>query len=281
MKGKVCVVTGANSGVGRAMAAQLAELGAHVVMVCRSEERGREALEAVRKATAGQVELVIGDLSQMSQVREVAREVAGLHPSVHVLLNNAGIYLPKRQLTPEGLEVMFAVNHLAPFVLTQELLGALRKGAPSRVITTSSAGHRLGHLDFTDLQCERSFGGIQQYAATKLANILFTRELARRGKAEGIVAHAFHPGGVASGFAQDEPGLFGTLMWLGRPFLRSAERAARTGTFLASSEEAGNSTGEYWADSRRKKPSREAGDDAVAARLWEVSLELAASRRSG
>lgn len=275
---KVSVVTGANSGIGRSMVEQLARLGHQVVMVCRNEERGRAALVELRSATGrDDIELFIADLSRMAEVRRVAEELRRRHPAVHVLANNAGVYLPTRKVTADGLEEMFATNHLAPFLLTHELLGALSAGAPSRVVTTSSAGHQLGHLDFDDLQAERGFGGLRQYSNTKLANILFTRELAARVRGRGVVAHAFHPGMVATGFAQDEPGWFGTVVRLSRPFLRSAERAAETGVYLCTSEEAGTTTGEYWASCKRKKPSREARDDRVAKRLWEESERLLSS----
>jgi retinol dehydrogenase 12 len=273
MKGKICVVTGANSGIGRELTRQLAHQGAHVVMVCRNPERAREALEDVRRTTRTEsVEVLIADLSSMAQVRQVAAEIRSRFSRVDVLLNNAGVYLPARRVSADGLEMMFALNHLAPFLLTRELMASLSAAERPRVITTSSEAHRAGHLDFADLQWERGlFSGFRQYSNTKLANILFTRELARREGARGLVAHCFHPGVVRSGFAQDERGLFGTLVRLSGPFMRTSEKAARIGTYLASSDEPLQHNGLYYANSRPKKPSKEARSDEAARRLWEVS----------
>ena len=276
MQGKVCVITGGNSGIGRAMAEQIAPLGAHVVLVCRHPERGREALEDLRRKTGSdRFELVLADLSVRDQIRRAAKEIRARHPTVHVLVNNAGVYLPKRRVTSDGLEAMFATNHLAPFLLTHELMGVLQAAAPGRVITVSSEGHRMGELDFADLQAERRFRALKQYCTTKLQNILFTRELSRRFERRGIVACAFHPGGVRTGFAQDEPGGFGLLVRLVSPFLRTPEKAARTGTFLASSEESSRLAGAYFADGKPKQPAPAALREDLSARLWEVTAQLA------
>ncbi len=276
MKGKICVVTGANSGIGREMTRQLIQQGAHVVMVCRNPERGRDALDDVRRTTkAESVELVLADLSSMSQVRKAAAEIRERFPRIDVLLNNAGAYLPVRRVTADGLESMFALNHLAPFLLTRELMGTLTAAERPRVVTTSSEAHRFGHLAFDDLQWEQgAFSGFRQYSNTKLANILFTRELARRMGDRGLVAHCFHPGVVRSGFAQDEPGFFGWIVKTSGPFMRTAEKAARIGTYLASASDPLQQNGLYFSNSRPKTPSREARDEEVARRLWEVSEEL-------
>src|SRR5919106_1176997 len=276
MQGKVCVITGGNSGIGRAMAEQIAALGAQVVLVCRNAERGREAIEDLRRKTGSdRFELVVSDLSVRDQIRRAAGDPRARHSTVHVLINNAGVYLPRRHVTSDGLEVMFATNHLAPFLLTHGLMDALQAAGPGRVITVSSEGHRMGELDFSDLQAERKFRGLKQYCTTKLQNILFTRELSRRFEGRGIVAAAFHPGGVRSGFAQDEPGGFGLLVRLVSPFLRTPEKAARTGTFLASSEESSRISGAYFADGKLKRPAPAALREDLSARLWEVTAQLA------
>lgn len=275
MEGKICVITGANSGIGKELSRQLGELGATVVMVGRNSARLAEAQQELQRAApAGKYELVVADLSRMARVREAAQQIRERFPRVDVLANNAGIYLPDRRVTAEGFEEMFAVNHLAAFLLTHELLEALAVAGGARVITTSSFGHRLGHMDFEDLQAARSFNGLRQYSTTKLANILFTRELARRVKERGIVAHAYHPGAVASGFAQDELGIFGVGVKLAKPFLRSAKKAATTGTYLATSADALTSSGEYWANSKRRTPSKEARSDEVSLRLWDVTERM-------
>ncbi len=281
--GKICVVTGANSGIGRAMAAQLGERGATVVMVCRNPETSHAAraeLQTVCEANggAGTFELIRADLSEMAQVRRAAEEIRGRWPKVDVLVNNAGLYLPKRRVTSEGLETMFAVNHLAPFVLTQMLRDQLRAASSSgrpRVVTTSSFGHVLGHVNFEDLQAGRRFIGLRQYSNTKLMNVLFTRELARR-EGDWLTAHCFNPGAVATGFAQDERDAFSFGVLLARPFQRSPQSAARTGTMLAADGEALESNGGYWSRGKRTKPSREGRSNETALRLWDVSEKLAA-----
>ena len=276
MHGKVCVITGGNSGIGRAMAEQIGALGAHVVIVCRNAEKGRESVEHLRRTIGDdRFELVVADLSLRDEIRRAAGEIRLRHPKVHVLINNAGVYLPRRRLTAEGFEAMFATNHLGPFLLTDALMDALVAAAPARVITVSSEGHRMGHIDLTDLQAERHFSGLKQYCNTKLANILFTRELSRRFHARGISANAFHPGSVRSGFAQDERGAFGLMVRLIGPFLRTPERGARTGTLLATAEDGAQTTGTYFADGRPKKPAPEALQDDLAARLWEATARLA------
>jgi NAD(P)-dependent dehydrogenase (short-subunit alcohol dehydrogenase family) len=276
MNGKVCIVTGANSGIGKEMVRQLADQGAHVVLVCRNPERGGEALAAIQGSTPrGSLELHIADLSSMAEVQRLSVELRARHLRIDVLLNNAGIYLPTRRATADGLETMFALNHLAPFLLTRELMEPLAAAGRARVITTSSQGHRGGHIDFDDLQSERGrFSGLRQYCNSKLANILFTRELARRVADRGIVTHCFHPGTVKTGFAQDEMGLFGWLVKLTGPFMRTAEKAARIGTYLASSEEPARQSGLYYVNHRPRTPSREARNDEVARRLWDASESI-------
>ncbi len=269
------VVTGANSGIGRAMAARLGAQGATVLMVCRNRQKAEEAQAALRReAPRGRFELVLCDLAELSGVRRAAEELLRLAPRLDGLVNNAGLYLPRRHLTSEGLETMFAVNHLAPFLLTHLLGEALASAQGGRVVTVTSFGHRLGHVNFENLQAERSFLGLRQYCNTKLYNVLFTRELARRWTARGVVAHSFSPGAVATGFAFDEKSLFSVGVALSRPFQRSPARAARLGTYLCTSDDALRSSGDYWSGRSRTKPSREARRDEVALRLWDVSAKL-------
>jgi retinol dehydrogenase 12 len=275
MEGPLCVVTGANSGIGREMSRQLAAGGARVLMVCRNPQRGQEALAWVNQsARPDAVELFIADLSSMAEVRALAQRIRQRHARIDVLLNNAGVYLPTRALTSEGFERMFALNHLAPFLLTHELLEPLLLCPNAKVITTSSEGHRLGHIAFDDLQAERRFGALRQYSNTKLANILFTRELARRFGPRGLRAHSFHPGAVKTGFAQDEMGAFGWVVKLVGPLLRSSAKAARIGVHLATSDEALERNGLYWVKRGPRAPSREARSAEAALRLWDVSERL-------
>lgn len=272
----VILITGANSGIGKSMATQLAARGARVVMVCRNPEKAEAAKAEIERAASGggSVELLLGDLSSMDQVRHVAEAFRRDHDALDVLVNNAGLYLPNRQVTPDGFEYMFAVNHLAAFLLTRLLEEPLVKDGGGRVVTVSSGAHMVGHLDFDDLQVERGFVPMRQYGSTKLANILFTRELARRWGARGIVANCFHPGAVGTGFAQDEPGVLGFLTKLAKPLLKSPDKAAETGVHLAVDPEATRINGGYFIGRKPKKGSRESRDEATAARLWDVSEQL-------
>ncbi len=266
MSKPVHVVTGANSGIGLAMARELARGGAHVAIICRNRERGE-----VARVEIGDAALFVADLSLMSGVRRVAGELSASYPRIDVLVNNAGVFLHSRQVTAEGLETMLAVNHLAPYVLTRLLIDRLEGG---RVVGVSSVAHRGARLDVDDLGMQRRFDAMRQYCNTKLMNILFTTELARRVAERGIVANCFHPGAVASGFAQDDAGWFGALVRLGKPFLKSPARAARTGVQLATAPELGAATGGYYVGKRLRSPTRAARDRELAARLWAASAKL-------
>jgi len=272
VRGKLCVVTGANAGIGKVMALRLAEAGASVVLVCRDPRRGETALAEVRRRSGNQrVELMRCDLSSQRSVRDFADAFRASGRRIDVLANNAGIYLPRRQLSPEGHEVMLATNHLGPFLLTSLLLDRLEGG---RVVVTASASHALGRIDFQDLHCERRFRPMRQYGTSKLANILFTRELARRGRAHGIVATCFHPGAVASEFGQDAPGLLNLGMRIVRRVLRTPEAGADTGVFLATEPEAAALSGSYLVDRRARVPRGQGRDDALASELWHVSERM-------
>ncbi len=274
MAGRVCVVTGTSSGIGTVMSEALAQRGAHVVMVARNPETGERARAKVAAAApSAAVELELADLSEMSQVRALAERLARL-PKIDVLMNNAGIYLPKRHLTSEGFETMIAVNHLAPFLLTQLLRRQLAASGSARVVTTSSIGHNFCRFDLDDLQGERSFSPINQYNVSKLSNILFTKEAARRYAADGARFNCCHPGAVGTGFGQDESSWFSGVVKLAKPFMRSPERGARTGVYLATSPSVAEVTGEYFVDERPKAPRKIGRDPALAARLWEKSAEL-------
>jgi NAD(P)-dependent dehydrogenase (short-subunit alcohol dehydrogenase family) len=276
MRGRTVVVTGANSGIGKAMAVELARRGARVALVCRNRERGMAAQSEVdAAATEDASELHIADLSAMDDVRRVADELGDRFDRIDVLANNAGLYLPKRHVTPDGFETMYAVNHLAPFLLTRMLAEPLAAAGQARVVTTSSGAHRFAQLDLDDLQCERSFLGMRQYGNTKLMNILFTRELARRWADRGVRANCFHPGTVATGFAQDEPGLLGFLVKIGTPFLRTPEKGAATGIQLAADASMSDVSGQYFIDGKAIPPTRAGRDDAAAARLWALSEQHA------
>ena len=267
-EGKVCVVTGATGGIGGAAAAGLARRGATVVLLCRSREKG----EAARQAMGPAAHVVLADLASQAQVRAAAAEITKRWPKVHVLVNNAATYHGRRRLTEDGIERQWAVNHLAPFLLTSLLVPRLRAGAPSRVVTVSSNAHTdIREVPWDDLQMARGrYRGFRQYGVTKLANVLFTRELARREAAHGVTANAMHPGVVATELLLNG---FPPLRLVQR-FLRTPEEGARTAVWLASSPEVAGVTGKYWIDERPVDPSPAARDDAAARRLWEISEEM-------
>jgi retinol dehydrogenase-12 len=274
MADQVCVVTGASSGIGKAASLALARLGATVILVCRNAERGAAALAEVSAAAgAGKPALEITDLSSMAQVRELAGRLSR-RDRIDVLVNNAGLVLSDRRVTPDGFEYTFAVNHLAPFLLTNLLRANLLASAPSRVVTVSSAGHRGARLGLDDLQSERRYRGLRAYANGKLANILFTRELARRLAGSGVTANCLHPGTVRTGFGHEG----GTLLKVGLaailPALRSPEMGAFTLVYLASSPAVASATGGYYVSAARRRPSRAARNEATAGRLWQLSAEL-------
>ncbi|HSS92809.1 MAG TPA: SDR family oxidoreductase [Candidatus Dormibacteraeota bacterium] len=270
MRGKVAMVTGANSGMGKEISLGLAGLGANLVMVSRDRVRGEVARAEVAQRTGnGEVELLVADLSSQASIRDLVADFEKRHDRLHVLVNNAGVSLPKRADTADGLEAVFATNHLAPFLLTNLLLPALKAGAPSRVITVSSGAHAMGRLDFDDLLGEKSYGEIRVYNQSKLANILFTYELARRLEGTGVTANALKPGFVKTNLKVPFPfSLFS--------FMRGkAVDGARPSVFLASSTEVEGVSGRFF--NRKSVPiksSKVTYDDAVAKRLWKVSTEL-------
>jgi retinol dehydrogenase 12 len=264
------LLTGATRGIGRAAAVELAGAGAEVALVGRDPERVAEVAREARAAGGGAaVHEHVADLTLMADVRTLAAEVRARHERLDVLANNAGALFASRQLTAEGFERTFALNHLAPFLLTALLRDRLAGG---RVVTTASDAHKSGRLDLDDLQSERSYAAMRVYGTTKLCNILFTRELARR--APELHANCFHPGVVRTGFGKNENGIWKVLTTLGGPFFRSPQRGARSLVWLALSPEGGQLDGEYVEDERLVVPSAAAQDDELARGLWERSAEL-------
>jgi NAD(P)-dependent dehydrogenase (short-subunit alcohol dehydrogenase family) len=274
MTGRVCVVTGANRGIGRATAEGLARLGARVVLVCRRKEDG----QAVSREIAGQAhvapDVVAADLSSQLSIRQAAGYIRGRYSSLHVLINNAGVIPPRREVTMDGLEMQFAVNHLAYFLLTELLLPQLEAGPPSRIINVSSGAHAHASIDFDDLQAQRSYQAKSVYGRSKLANILFTYELSRRLAGTGVTANCLNPGVVATKMLADYMGVPVAGPAIARTFGATPEEGAETSIYLASSPDVESVTGKYF---ERKQPvasSRESHDEAVARRLWEVSSRL-------
>ena len=277
MEGRVCLITGATSGIGRATTLALASRGAELVLLCRDRAKGEETAAAARAAGAAKVDLLIADLSRQSEVRRAAAEFLASGRPLHVLINNAGVVNLQRTLTADGLEATFAVNHLAYFLLTTLLLDRLRASAPARIINVASDAHKLSPLNFDDLQNGRSYSVMRVYGQSKLANILFTAELARRLEGSGVTANSLHPGAVSTGLGTNNGAWARGLIALLRPFFRSPDRGAETSVYLATSPAVADVSGVYFANSREKRPSAAAQDMDAARRLWAASEALIAS----
>jgi retinol dehydrogenase 14 len=275
---KICLITGATSGIGKATAMELANMGASVVMVGRDRGRGEAALAEIKeKSTNASVDLMLADLSSQEEIRRLADEFKEAYPRLDVLINNAGLFRSKRITTADGLEMTFAVNHLAYFLLTTLLLDVLEASAPSRIVNVSSGEQRNGTIDFDDLQGEKSYKGPKAYSQSKLATVLFTYELARRLEGTGISANCLHPGGhvpVRTSFGSGVSGVFGFMVRALRPLMISPEKGAETSIYLTSSPEVEGLSGRYFVKKAETRSSDVSYDERIARRLWEVSAEL-------
>ena len=275
MRGRTVLVTGASGGIGRATAEGLSALGARVGIVGRDRGRVEKAAADIRGSTGGDVDVFVADISAQAEIRRLAAEVLAAYPRLDVLVNNVGGYWAHRHVTPDGLEHTFALNHLAPFLLTDLLLDRLRASAPARVVTVSSGAQSMGRIDFDDLQGAAHYDGQRAYNQSKLANVLFTYELARRLEGSGVTANVLHPGVVRTAFGQEDPVRWMRLLLpLVRPFLKSPEQGAATSIHLASASELAGVTGTYFANKRPKKSSTRSYDLDVARRLWATSAQL-------
>ena len=275
MKGKICLVTGANSGIGKFTAIGLAESGAKVVMVCRDAERGRAARKEIASATGNEnIDLLIADLSLSHSIQQLAGTVLSRYDRLDVLVNNAGAYAATRTLTGEGLEKTFALNHLGYFLLTNLLLDLIKSSAPARIVNVASEAHRRTRIDFDDLMGERSYKAFRAYGQSKLANIMFTYELARRLEGANVTANCLHPGVVATNFAHRDGGMIGFLLKTFGFLMRRPAKGAETAVYLASSAEVDGVTGRYFIDKKEVRSSAASYDESTARRLWQVSEEL-------
>ena len=278
LRGKTCLVTGATNGIGLAAAVALAREGARLVLLGRDAERCEAARAEVAAAggSGADVSVLLADLAVQADVRRAAAEFLASGRPLHVLLNNAGVVQMERSETADGIETTFAVNHLAPFLLTNLLLDRLKAGKAARVVTVSSMAHRSAVLDFDDLQWERrTYRNLAVYSATKLANILFTLELSRRLEGSGVTANCLHPGVVATNIFPTIGGFGGKLIvLLFRPLMLSPTNGAKTSVYLASSPEVANVTGKFFDKCREVAPAAAAQDGAAAKRLWEISEKL-------
>ncbi len=272
--GKRVLITGATRGIGLAAAIELARRGAQLTLVARTKARAAAGVRQIEAAAgAASVDVLTADLASQASVRQLAIDAQARYPRIQVLVNNAGAIYARRQLSPDGIELTWAVNHLAPFLLTTLLLPRLTASTPARIVTTSSDAHQGAQIPFDDLNAERSWGGFgfPRYGQTKLANILFTLELARRLAGTGVTANCFHPGFVATGFNRNNGFLMRVGMAISRPFARSAVKGAQTLVWLVDSDAAGDSSGGYFFDERLATPSAAAQDREAARRLWQVS----------
>jgi retinol dehydrogenase 14 len=276
MTGKTVLVTGATNGIGKVTALELARQGANISIVARNEAKGKATLGEIGNATGNaNLELLVGDLSSMNDVRRVAQEFKAKHTKLHVLVNNAGGVFDTRQTTADGLEYTFAFNHLAYFLLTNLLLDTLKASAPSRIVNVSSAAQANGKIDFDDLMGEKRYSGFGAYSASKLANVMFTYALARKLSGTGVTVNALHPGMVATGFGSNsQSGLWRAVMPLVKLFGLSPDKGAQTTVYLASSGEVEGVTGQYF-DKKKAVPSSAASqDEAAQERLWVESARL-------
>ncbi len=276
MHDKVVVITGATSGIGEVTARRLAEMGARLVLVARDKGRGEAALSRLRAGETDRGHTIhYADLSRISEMKRLAAEIAAAEPRIDVLINNAGALFGSRQVTEDDLERTFAVNHLAYFVLTMGLQQRLIAGSPARIVNTASDAHRGCKLDFGDLQSTRGYSGFKVYGRSKLCNILFTRELARRWRGQGVTANCLHPGFVATRFGDGSGGMLSRAVRVAKIFAISPEEGAQTIVYLASSPDVADVSGEYFYKCRRATPTQEARDDSAAERLWIESARLA------
>ena len=277
MHDKTVVITGANSGIGKATATQLARAGATVVMACRDRGRGEAARTEIQTLTKSpSVHLLIVDLASQASVRQFAREFESRYRRLDVLINNAGAVIDKREMTPDKIVAMFAVNYLSPFLLTNLLLPRLVASAPSRVVNLTSGLHFRAHLDFKDIQGKKHYKASNSYAQAKLAMVLFTYELARRLKVASVTVNCVNPGPVATNLARQDAGLFGAVMVATTRFLPQPEEGAAGPVYLATAPELAQVTGKYFVGKKQQVSSHESYDELEAKKLWEVSAKLTA-----
>ena len=277
MQGKICLVTGANSGIGKATALALAQMGATVVMVCRDHARGEQARSEITTTSRNDaVDLLLADLSSQQSIRQLVEAFQRHYPHLHVLINNAGAAFPgRRRATVDGVEMTFAANYLAPFLLTNLLLDRLTASTPARIVNVSSAAHKSGSMQLDDLQAEKRYRPMRTYPQAKLAVVLFTYELARRLQGTGVTANCLHPGFVATHFAQSDAGPAVRLLVKAMgSFGTSPQEGAKTSIYLASSPEVEGVTGNYFVKSRPMRSAAISYDELLQRQLWEQSAKL-------
>ena len=276
MTGKTVLITGGTGGIGKAAAIGLASMGARVGITGRDRTRAERAATEI-KAESGNpvVDVFVADLSSQGEIRRMADEVLSAYPRLDVLVNNVGGFWAHRHVTSDGLEHTFALNHLAPFLLTSLLLERLTASAPARVVTVASGAQSMGKIDFGDLMGERDYSGQRAYNQSKLANVMFTYELARRLEATNVTATALHPGMTNTAFSSEDPArAMAPVVFVARPFMRSAKKGAETVVYLASSAAVEGVTGSYYANRKAKKSNQSSYDREITGKLWQVSANL-------
>lgn len=274
MQGKTVVITGATSGIGTETARALADMGARVVMINRNPQKAEAVAEELRRTATGEIELVHGDMSSLQSIRDAAAEVLDRFPKIDVLISNAGLFRARRHETTDGLEEVFAVNHLAPFLLTNLLLERLRASAPSRIVIVASEAHRGGVLDFDNLLLQRRFNAWTAYSRSKLSNIMFTYALARRVEGSGVTANCLHPGFVATRLGSGNKIPIRPVYILLKPFTISPKKGAETTVFLSSSPDVQGINGKYWDRKQESRSSRVSLEEEPQELLWKMSAEL-------
>jgi NAD(P)-dependent dehydrogenase (short-subunit alcohol dehydrogenase family) len=275
LAGKTCLITGATSGIGRVTAVELAKMGAELFLTYRDKARADETVAEIRSRTGNEkVHLLEVDLGSQQQIRRAAAEFLATGKLLHVLVNNAGLGNTSRMVTEDGIEMVFAVNHLAYFLLTMLLLERIKQSAPARIVNVASEAHRFGTINFDDLGGERRYRTLGAYGQSKLANILFTYELARRLARTGVTVNCLHPGGIASGLWTNNGPVARFVMKAGRLFLKTPEQGAQTTIYLATSPSVEGITGKYFSNCKEKTSNKESYDLGVARRLWDVSAQM-------
>jgi NAD(P)-dependent dehydrogenase (short-subunit alcohol dehydrogenase family) len=280
IEGKTCLITGGTSGIGKGIAFGLAKMKANVILVGRDKAKCEAVLEEIWRNVSistniNRVSYLLADLSSQASIHQLANKFLENYESLDILVNNAGVFLSRRLTTVDNIEYTFAVNHLAPFLLTNLLFERIKASNPSRIITTSSVAHRGAYINFDDLQFERGrYNGVEAYRQSKLANILFTKELARRSRGSGVTSNCFHPGGVRTNLIQSSPWYYRAIWAIINPFLVSPKKGADTALYLASSSKVAEISGKYFVNRKPVRPSELADDHDAAARLWKISEEL-------